>query len=97
MHKIEREYNQKEKRLEYYKDRLEDIKKKSTGVELCQIEQRFKEDNPQFEILTNETEQLWHEQNKLLTRINDRGGIKKRLSSYKELIEKVKKIPSESI
>lgn len=97
LHKIEREYNQKEKRLEYYKDRLEDIKKKSTGVELCQIEQRFKEDNPQFEILTNETEKLWHEQNKLLTRINDRGGIKKRLSSYKELIEKVKKIPSESI
>lgn len=90
LHKVEREYNQKEKRLEYYKNRLENIKKKSNGAEFCQIEQRFKENNPQFEILINETEKLWHEQNKLLTRISDREGIKKRLLSYKELIEKVK-------
>lgn len=90
LRKIEREYNQKEKCLEYYKNRLENIKKKSNGVESCQIEQKFKKDNPKFEILTTEIDELWHEQNKFLTCINDREEIKKRLLSYKELIEKVK-------
>ena len=87
--KIEREYNQKKKRLKYYNNRLEYIKRKTIGVELYQIGNKFKENNPQLEILTTETEKLRHKKDICETRINDRKGIMKRLFSYKELIEKV--------
>lgn len=91
LHKIGREYSQKEKRLRSYKIRLENIKQKSTGDELCRIEQKFREDNPQFEILIHQIEELRHEQNRIFTHIENREGIKKRLLSYKALIDKVKK------
>lgn len=79
--------NKKNKQLEYLKQRLGSIKKKAVGeVNLEELENRFKENNPRYEILTKETNELWQKQNKYLTLINDRESVKKRLDSYKELI-----------
>ena len=84
---IERQYKQKNKQLEYLKQTLGSIKKKAVGeVNLDELENRFKENNPRYEILTKETNELWQKQNKYLTLINDRESVKKRLDSYKELI-----------
>ena len=84
---IERQYKQKNKQFEYLKQRLDSIKKKAVGeVNLEELENRFKENNPRYEILTKETNELWQKQNKYLTLINDRESVKKRLDSYKELI-----------
>ena len=92
LNKIKRKYNQKEQQLDYLKKRLENIKNKSfgSGKDTKQVEEKFKSNNPQFEILTKEIDELWQEQNKYLTLIHNREDVKKRLSSYKELIEKVK-------
>lgn len=92
LNKIERKYNQKEQQLDYLKKRLENIKNKSFGSEkdTKQVEEEFKSNNPQYEILTKEIDELWQEQNKYLTLIHNQEDVKKRLSSYKELIEKVK-------
>ena len=92
LNKIERKYNQKEQQLDYLKKRLENIKNKSfsNGRDTNQVEEEFKSNNPQFEILTKEIDVLWQEQNKYLTLIHNREEVKKRLSSYKELIEEIK-------
>ena len=50
-------------------------------VNLEELENRFKENNPRYEILTKETNELWQKQNKYLTLINDRESVKKRLDS----------------
>ena len=91
LRKIEAKYKQKEKQFDLCKKRLESFKKNymGDGRTLQEIEQDFKEKNPQYEILAKETNELWQEQNKYLTLINDREAVKKRLTSYKELIEKV--------
>lgn len=91
LRKIEQKYKQKEKQFDYYKKRLDNFKKEliGDGRKLQEIEQEFKEKNPQYEILAYETNELWQEQNKYLTLINDREAVKKRLTSYKELIETI--------
>ena len=91
LNKIERKYNLKEQQLDYLKKRLENIKKKSfgSGKDTKQVEEEFESNNPQFKILTKEIYELCQEQNKYLTLIHNREDVKKRLSSYKELIEKV--------
>lgn len=91
LQKIERLYKQKYKQLEYYNKRLDNIKKRHivTGRTFQEIEQDFKQKNPQYEILAQETNKLRQERNEYLTLINDREGIKKRLTSYKDLIEKM--------
>lgn len=90
--KIERKHNQKEQQLDYLIKRLEKIKDKSfaCGKDTKQVEEEFKFNNPQFEILSKEIDELWQEQNKYLTLIHNREEVNKRLSSYKELIDKVK-------
>lgn len=87
--KIERQYEKKEKQLDSFKNRLENLKKEAAdGVDLAELEKQFKEKNPMYEILIKETNELWQKQNKYLTLIKEREGIKSRLVSYKELIEK---------
>lgn len=86
---IEHQYEQKEKQLDRLRNKLERVKKEVTiDVDLEELEKKFKENNPKYEILTNETNELWQKRNKYLTQINDREGIKKRLVAYKELIER---------
>lgn len=86
---IERQYEQKDKQLKYLKQRLDSLKEKAAdGVNLKELEKKFKENNPRYEILLQETNELWQKQNKYLTLINNRESVKKRLDTYKELIKK---------
>lgn len=86
--KIQHLYEVKSRQLEPYKIELKNIKEKASRINYEDIECEFKENNPQYKILTEEVNTLWTEHNRLFNMISNREDVIERLNSYKDLIDR---------
>ena len=86
---IEREYEYKDKRFDYLKSRLEKLIDKVEFSKRKEVEDKFKERNPQFEILEKEVQELWNKIYEYKDLINNREKILSRLESFRDLISEM--------